>query len=349
MSVPGVAGDPGTDLLHHGDVEVRGAGLLDLAVNVHPHGPPRWLAQALRDSVEDVAAYPDARAAEVALARNHGRDPREVLATAGATEAFTLLARMRPWRRPVVVHPQFTEPHAALEQAGHRVEVVLTSGDHRLATAAVPEDADLVVLGNPTNPTGVLHPREDVLALTRPGRLVVVDEAFMDALPGEPSSLAGSPVEGVVVVRSLTKTWAIPGVRAGYLLGGPDDVDTLRAARPPWSFSAAACAAVLAISTPQGAAEQARRATELSDWSASMATQLRARGVEVVAGSAPFLLARLGEGTHRRLREVGVASRRCDTFPGLDDGWVRLAARPPATVAVLLRALEACGMRGCGP
>ena len=96
--------------------------------------------------------------ARAAAADHHGRPEDQVLPTAGAAEAFTLVARLRPWRRPVVVHPQFTEPHAALEQAGHAVTEVVLARPFLLDPAAVPDDADLVIVGNPTNPTGVLHP-----------------------------------------------------------------------------------------------------------------------------------------------------------------------------------------------
>ena len=86
----------------------------------------------------------------------------------------------------------------------------------------MPDDADLVVIGNPTNPTGVLHPAETLARLCRPGRLVVVDEAFMDAVPGEPETLiTGGPMAGVLVLRSLTKTWGLAGLRAGYVVGDP--------------------------------------------------------------------------------------------------------------------------------
>src|SRR5437764_206569 len=74
-------------------------------------------------------------------------------------------------------------------------------------------------LGNPTNPTSVLHPAATVAALARPGRLLVVDEAFADTVPGEPASLAGRrDLPGLVVVRSFTKTWGLAGLRIGYLL-----------------------------------------------------------------------------------------------------------------------------------
>ena len=86
--------------------------------------------------------------------------------------------------------PSFTEPEAVLSQAGVALRQVVLPPPFRLTDAEVPDAADLVVLGNPTNPTGVLHPRDSVLALRRPGRLVVVDEAFADAVPGEPESVA---------------------------------------------------------------------------------------------------------------------------------------------------------------
>lgn len=329
--------DPG--LLHHGDAEVRGSGLLDLAVNVHPHGPPDFLREALRAAVDDVVAYPDPAPSEHALAALHARAADEVLVTAGATEAFTLVARMRPWRRPVVVHPQFTEPHAALLQAGHRVQTVLLPPGRTIGAAAVPEGADLVVVGNPTNPTGTLHPREEVASLLRPGRVVLVDEAFMDAVPGEGQSWAGERREGLVVVRSLTKTWAVPGVRGGYLLGDPGAVEVLRRLRPPWSFSTAAGATVAVVTSERGRAEQRRRASELQGWRAGLEAALTRLGVEHVPSAAPFVLARPGTGVHESLRSGGVAVRRCDTFPGLGPDWVRIAARPPSVLGALVEVL----------
>ena len=138
------------------------------------------------------------------------------------------------------MHPQFTEPHAALEQAGHRVTPVVLPEPFTLDPAAIPEDADLVVIGNPTNPTGVLHPADEVRALLRPGRVVVVDEAFMDCVPGKTQSLAGVRLPGLVVLRSLTKHWGIPGIRAGYVVGDALVVAGLALNQTPWSVGATA-------------------------------------------------------------------------------------------------------------
>jgi cobyrinic acid a,c-diamide synthase len=326
------------DLHHHGDAET-GPGLLDFAVNVYAGPRPEWLEAALLDGIAASSAYPDATQARAALASRHGRGADQVLPTAGAAEAFTLVARLRPWRRPVVVHPQFTEPHAALEAAGHRVTVALCRpGDgFRLDPAAIPGDADLVVVGNPVNPTGVLHPAATIRLLVRPGRLVVVDEAFLDAVPGEPETLAGEP--GVLVLRSLTKHWSIPGIRAGYAIGDAGVIAGLRAIQTPWSVSSPAIAAMVAIA---GAAEEsARRARDIAAWRAHLERGLRDRGLAFPASAAPFVLARAGAGVHAALRRQGVAVRRGDTFPGLDESWVRIAVRPPEQTGRLLSALDA--------
>lgn len=332
---------PVAPLLHHGDVEAT-PGLLDFAVNVHPGDRPEWLDRALHQAIEDAASYPDARQAAAALAAHHCRVADEVLPTAGAAEAFTLLAGVRRWQRPVVVHPQFTEPHAALERAGHTVTVVpcRREDDFALDPAAVPEDADLVVLGNPVNPTGTLHPAATIRALLRPHRVVVVDEAFMDAVPGEPESLVAEAGERLVVVRSLTKQWSMPGIRAGYVVAGPDLIAELAAAQTPWSVSTPASAAMIACATEVARLESDRRAQLMAQWRADLEHGLGSRGIEYVPSSAPFVLARVGRGVHAALRELGVAVRRADTFPGLDDSWVRIAARPPETTARLLDALD---------
>ncbi|MGA8258219.1 MAG: aminotransferase class I/II-fold pyridoxal phosphate-dependent enzyme, partial [Nocardioides sp.] len=260
--------------------------------------------------------------------------------TAGAAEAFSLIARLRPWRRPVVVHPQFTEPHAALHQAGHAVTSVVLPRPFELDPTLVPDDADLVMLGNPTNPTGVLHPAIAVRSLLRPGRLVVVDEAFMDAVPDEPESLAGESLPGLLVIRSLTKHWSIPGVRAGYLLASPPHVRELRTGQVPWSVSSPAAADMVACSSFEANTEAHRRALQIAEWRRLLEDGLTRLGIDHLPSTASFVLARVGDGVHGRLREAGVAVRRADTFPGLDASWVRIAVRPPKVVDRLLAALE---------
>jgi cobyrinic acid a,c-diamide synthase len=329
-------------LRHHGDAEVTD-GLLDFAVNVYLGSRPPWLDRALHSAIDHAAAYPDDQPAREAIARLHGRPGDEVLPTAGAAEAFSLLGRMRAWRRPVVVHPQFTEPHAALEQAGHAVTSILCRPEDGFALdpASVPDDADLVIIGNPTNPTGVLHPKTVLRQLCRDGRLVVVDEAFMDAVPGEAHSLVRDRLDGVLVIRSLTKHWSIPGIRAGYVVGDASVVGRLAPLQTPWSVSGPAIAAMVACASTEASSEAHLRAETLGSWRDVLESGLGGRGIAYVASAAPYVLARVGDGVHAALRSRGVAVRRADTFPGLDGSWARIAVRPPSLTRQLFAALDA--------
>ncbi|MFH8341232.1 Rv2231c family pyridoxal phosphate-dependent protein CobC [Streptomyces sp. AM6-12] len=342
----------GFDLRHHGDAEVRddGAALVDLAVNVRADTPPPWLRDRIAASLTSLAAYPDGRTARAAVAARHGLPVSRVLLTAGAAEAFVLLARALKVRQPVVVHPQFTEPEAALRDAGHTVERVLLRPEDgfRLDTALVPERADLVVIGNPTNPTSVLHPAAVIARLARPGRVLVVDEAFMDAVPGEREALAGrTDVPGLVVLRSLTKTWGLAGLRIGYVLAEPEIVAGLERAQPLWPVSTPALAAAEACVSPRALAEAGHAAHRLAGDRAHLVAGLSAlapRGVRVTGpAEGSFVLARVPAAAtvRRRLRELGYAVRRGDTFPGLGPDWIRLAVRDRPTTDAFLTALSA--------
>ncbi len=266
--------------------------MLDFAVNVRAAEPPSWLVDRLASRLPDLARYPsvaDEQRATEAVATRHGRSRDEVALLAGAAEGFALLPNLLP-RLAALIAPSFTEPEAALTAAGVAVEHVVLAPPYGLADADVPEDADLVVVGNPTNPTAVLHSRDQILALRRPGRIVVVDEAFADAIPGEPESLAGHSLPDVVVLRSLTKTWALAGLRVGYALGAPDVLDRLTARRAHWPLGTLQLEAISACCTPEAVAEADAGARRLARLRAEMVAGLTAVGCTVVDGCAPFVL-----------------------------------------------------------
>lgn len=326
-------------LRFHGDALVA-PGMLDFAVNVWPGERPEPLRDALAAALE-TTGYPDERAALQAVADAWDRDPDEVLLTNGACEAFWLLAHTVKPAVAACVHPSFTEPEAAFAAVGAQIaRVQLALPGWQLEPGAVPANADVVVLGNPNNPTGTLSGRTDVLGLRRPGRLVVVDESFMDFVPGQAESCAGIAGAGLVVVRSLTKLWGIAGLRAGYLLGDRELVARVAAQRQPWSVNALACTAIETCArdrrTPASVAAAVDAARE------ELLAELEALpGVEAWPSAANFVLVRLPDATAivAELRRQGIAVRPCDDFPGLDESFVRVAVRPPEDSRVLVRAL----------
>lgn len=334
-------------LRYHGDAEIT-PGVLDFAVNVRGAGPPGWLRQRLVAALDRLGRYPSVAedaAARAMVAARHGCDAAEVLVLAGAAEGFALLPALAP-RLAAVVHPSFVEPEVALRRAGVAVTRVFTDCAHRLCPEQIPPEADLVVLGNPTNPTSVLHPAGVLRRLARPGRVLVVDEAFADAEPGEPESLAADrTVPGLLVLRSLTKTWALPGLRAGYALGAPELLARLAAPRPPWPVGSLTLEAVRACSTPAAVAEARAAAAQVVRHRAWLAHRLaELPGVTVhLPAAAPFLLlqVRNGERVRATLRDAGIAVRRADTFPGLTADHLRVAVRPPEVATRLVDGLRA--------
>lgn len=331
---PPLAASPATPaiahLRQHGDTLVR-PGDADHAVNVLAGGPPPWLRAALTQALDhDVDAYPRERDAITALAALHGRAADEIVPTNGAAQALWLLpAALRP-RLAACVHPGFTETEAALRAHGIPTTRVHRDPDAGFALdpAAVPPAADLVVVGNPASPSGTLDPAATLLALRRPGRTVVVDEAFMDLVPGQPSSLVREALDDVIVVRSMTKSLAIPGLRAGYAVAPIPLADRLRAVRPPWSCNALALAALRVIAQRPEAldAAAARAQSERRDLEHRLA---QLPGLRIWPAAANYVLVRVDDGAAvtARLREQGIAVRPAGSFPGLTADDLRITAR----------------------
>ncbi|WP_084535404.1 Rv2231c family pyridoxal phosphate-dependent protein CobC [Nocardia yamanashiensis] len=335
-------------LRHHGDAEAR-PGMVDFAVNVQGDAPPEWLRERLARRLGDLGRYPDAGeelAVRELVAARHGRRAEEVLLLAGVAEGFAMLPRLGA-KLAAVIHPSFTEPELALREGGVPVARVVLEPPYLLDAGLVPEDADLVVVGNPTNPTSVLHPAESLLALRRPGRLVVVDEAFTDAVVGEPETLAGKDFEDLLVFRSLTKTWALAGLRCGYALGAPEVLARLNHGRPHWPLSTLQLEAIAATAEPRAVAEAQRKAEVIAAHRDAMIPRLRELGIEVHEPAAgPYLWIRVpdAELLRKRLADKGIAVRRGDTFPGADPGHLRLAVREPARVDLLVAAIREVGL-----
>lgn len=332
----------GIDLDHHGDHDLA-PGLVDLAVNVMLPGPPAWLAAEIEAGMARLGSYPDASQARAAIAAAHGLPPEMVLPTAGAAEAFALIARTIQASHPLVVHPQFTEPEAALRAVGAAVQrwLLPVSAAATPTLVDLPAWADAVFIGNPTNPTGWLHPR-DVLLRAAGDRLLVVDEAFMDATD-EHESLIGPVMPNRLVVRSLSKTWGLAGLRVGYVVGEATLIARLEQAQPPWPVSSPALAAMIATSTAAALAEAAELYRQLDGDREHLVAALTTAGFATVPSSAPFVLIDTSpcgpESVRTQLAGAGFAVRRGESFPGLGPAWIRVKVPAPAVADAFVGAL----------
>ena len=327
----------------HGDSDAENADI-DFAVNV-TSTPPVWLTDTLAHHLAHLAAYPSAKehnAVTKLIADYHQIPPSHVLLTAGAAEGFALLPKLGI-SKPVVVHPGFSEPDDVFTELRIAVErVVLTapfSGDF-----AVPLGADALIIGNPTNPTGVLWPKQALLEKLSSVRYLVVDEAFLDVV-GEDHSLARHVEQqpGLIVLRSLTKTWGIAGLRIGYVLAQPEVLAQLALARSQWPIGTLQLAAARAV-FEQGVTQLPQMRTQLVAKRKAMLEVLSSINLQPVSDSqAPFVLVKVGdylptqaEAIRQELLTRGIAIRRCDTFPGLGWNYWRLAVRELTQVHALV-------------
>ena len=316
--------------------------VLDLSANLNPFGPHSHVLLAARDA--DIRHYPPADAGPLrdAIARASDLDHAQVLVTAGATSALYLAtqALLRPGDDCVVWPPTFGEYAAAVEAAGgHAVEYQTQPSEFTPNLDIAPAAA--AILCNPNNPTGVYLGRSAIEELI--GRLsgtLILDVAYDAFVAGawdaDDLARAGLPV---LVVHSMTKLHAAPGLRIGYVVGAPELIERVARLQPSWPVGAPALAgglAMLAVDTPQ------RRALgEVTRVRALLAEALTDAGVEVVPGRANFLLVRVGDAAEFRSRLLrrGFAVRDCTSF-GLPE-WVRVAVPVEAAARRLVPAFLA--------
>lgn len=336
----------------HGGTAPDDPDTLDFSVSIAPLGPPESAVEAHRRASLALDRYPDPEAGRLreALARRHRVDPASVLVAAGSTAVFTLLARALEATRPVVVIPTFSEIANALAVAGRPAAgIALRTPDFAWPGEeigrALRDGADAIFFGRPNSPTGTLVERAhaETLADECETRRVacVIDEAFVD-FAGEAESLVARAARSkrLVVVRSLTKIFAIPALRVGYAVAPADLVSRLAALREPWSVSAPAedvALACLAVETPH----VARTRRVVAEQRARIAVAVAAAGCRVHPSVANFVLAEdpsrslVGELAAQRIRVRDLAA-----MPGLGPGFLRIGVRSPSDVDRLVAALE---------
>lgn len=329
----------------------------DFSAPFNPLGPPPWLGEVLEECVgrREHLRYPSHGYEELreAIAWFHDAEPGEVVVSNGAAEALMMLPLLLRAKRLVVVEPGFGDhavqaPAAGLELV--RVAMARGSGGGFVFDAgdlvrAAGEGA-VAVLSRPGNPTGYLAPRDLVLDAARrlaaKGSWLVVDEAFIDLSPG---ARPLEPGDGLIVVRSLTKTFASPGLRLGYVYAERRLTRRLDAARQPWPIGGlAACvyARLLVDTRSRDYVQRGRRVVEVE--APRIRRALEQIGLRAYHTRAPFMLVEHPQLPHpamqERLMTHGVYVRDASSFYGLGPGYSRVSIRTPGENDVLLRAME---------
>lgn len=341
--------------------------LLDFSASINPLGPPSSLLQALQAAIAAKTAlthYPDPGYRQLCqfLGQQHGVPADWVLPGNGAAELLTWACRdLAAYRQVGVLAPGFGDYWRSLAAFDAAITPYsLLSGEQwhwgddfseRLLQALAATDADLsssgILINNPHNPSGYLLPREVLLPLLEHLPLVVVDEAFMDFLPPDQqeSLIADLPhAPNLVVLRSLTKFYSLPGLRLGYALGHPQRLQRWQQWRDPWPVNG------LAELAAQGCLRDQAFQQQTWNWLAIARPQL-AQGLAAIPGLTPlpaaanFLLVRSDYPVpalqQTLLCQHQILIRDCLSFPELSDRYFRIAVRTPAENQQLLQALQA--------
>jgi len=339
-------------LFRHGDRAAARPGVrLDFSVTVNPYGPPPSVVKALRAGLSAVGAYPDpdctALAEKIAARHKVGRDC--VAVGNGSNDLIYAAARALRPRRAGIVEPTYTEYLRASLLAGAEIEHWLPGADDLVPAPFEPGGADVVWVCNPNNPTGRLWP-PGVLPgwfAAHPETVFVLDEAFLPLLPdGEDQTLAptAARAENMIVLRSLTKAYALPGLRLGYAVSNPRLAARLRAQVVPWSVNALAQAAGLAALDDDDflCKSLTKLWREVEPFRAGL--RFCSERLEPLPTRATFFLVRLHGLTSGRLAGRlagrGIAVRDAANFVGLDARHVRLSVRSRSDNGALLDALQ---------
>ena len=345
------------ELVHGGDwagYRARfGHDALDFSANVSPLGLPQGVADAIVAALPTADRYPDplCRELRTALSRAEQLPEPWILCGNGAADLiYRLVWTLKP-RRALLPAPTFAEYAAALESVGCEVKrKTLHEADDFAVTEAfvqaVNQSIDLMFLCQPNNPTGQITPPELVQRLVRRcadcGAVLVVDECFLDFLQ-QRDALTAKPLlqtaPNLVILKAFTKLYAMAGVRLGYALcSNTALLAKMQAAGQPWGVSSLAQAAGAAALRETAYADAVRAL--IADQRPRLAAGLRALGLQVIEGSANYLLFRAPETLGAALQQRGVCLRSCGNYPGLSAGWYRTAVRTAPENEQLLQTMR---------
>ena len=351
--------------------------LIDFSASLNPLGPPDSVVRAMHDAVIGCRHYPDPYSGDLraCLAQEHGITEESILVGNGSAELIRILPKALALRHALIVGPTFSEFENSLRLEGARCTFVHAVSTQRYAPpleklyevlkewrrdftrkghkAGMHKNA--VFLCNPNSPTGRRLSRRDLRQIVREvhriGCWVIVDEAFVDWCPSYSFMKDISTSPRLIILRSFTKFFAIPGIRLGYVVGKPAVVESIRKYLPPWSVNHVAQAAGVAALADSRFRQRSQRFMR-QERSCFIAKLRAIPGLRVIPSQANFVMVEIPGGCAMealvaRLQSQGMLVRDCQTFAGMTQPALRLAIRLKRENHRLAQALQKilCGVR----
>ncbi|MCJ8013177.1 pyridoxal phosphate-dependent class II aminotransferase [Paenibacillus sp. KQZ6P-2] len=347
---------------HGGDLESAAetygrSGFLDFSANINPLGPPPGVMKQLEHALSSIIRYPDPghRALKELLGSRLSLRADQLCIGNGAAECMALILLGLQPRRVGIVEPCFSEYTQLSEQFGAQVQSVFGTRENgwRADVAEIEglfRSVDLLFIGQPNNPNGIQYELDLMRHLAgeaeRCGTYLVVDEAFIDFIPEAKRQTLLPELERyphTILVRSMTKFYAIPGLRLGYAAAHPDLVQAMTNKQVTWSVNGLA---LLAGEACLNCGDSYERDTIglITEQRRLLTVGLRKLGCEVSEGEANFLLAGLpvpwtAERMQTEMGKRGVLIRSCAMYPGLGEEYIRVAVKAQEDNKQLLKVM----------
>lgn len=337
---------------HGGDVETaalkygkKAADFLDYSANINPLGPPEEVIEALKQGWKEIIRYPDPghRALKRTLSEQVKLGEEHILIGNGAAECMALLLMALSPETVGTIEPGFSEYRSLALQFGAKVDSVYGKQDNGYRAdvndiGALMERVQVLFIGQPNNPNGVQYSLTDLETLAKKAHVtktkLVIDEAFIDFIREEERNSLAPSLEKypeVIIIRSMTKFYAIPGLRLGYALASPDLIRSMMQKQVTWSVNGLALLAGEACLQAYSSYEE-NTISLITAERKRLAVGLRKYGFTVYPGEANYLLVEgappwTAAALQDAMGQKGILIRSCAMYPGLNEHAFRIAVK----------------------
>ena len=332
---------------------------LDFSANINPLGLSETVEKSIRDNIGGLVHYPDPSGRELkqAISQYYGVSDNSLVLGNGAAELMYVFFHSIETRNVLIPVPSFSEYERAAISGGARITYHYLRPENRFQLLkkeilAKLKETDCFIIGNPNNPAGNLVKRDDVRSFCEAGKaagtFIVVDESFMDFVPGREEYTAlglEEEFDNLIILQSMTKFYAIPGLRLGFAVMDEKLARRLEMAKDPWNVNLLAqCAGTAALG--DRVYQSRTRETVAANKEALYNSLKKIPGLKVFPPTVNFVMMDIrntgltAAALSLKLRESGILIRDCSNYPGLDEYYVRVAVRLNEEIEILVKGIQ---------
>ncbi len=332
--------------------------IIDFSANINPLGYPPGLRESVTEEFDSILNYPDIESFDLVsgLSKYHGIDQDSIIVGNGSTEFIYWMPVVFKPRKALIVTPAFSEYEKGLRVAGTEVSYFKSEDKSNFSVdidrlcERIREGFDILYFCNPANPTGVLTPKDELYRVIacagETGALAVIDEAFIDFIEEESVKEAILRFSNLIVLRSMTKFFGIPGLRVGYVMASAPCVKKIREDKPPWTVNSLVQKAVVkALVDADYIRDTIQYVTDEREFLMDALNKIP--GLKTYRSAANFLLVFMDSrisvtSTELRghLAQGGILIRDCSTFQGMGDRYFRVAVKRHDQNLILIEKLK---------